>query len=249
MNTKVAEDGFMIIRSASFVPNFFRPLSEPTPAMSQPVTPTCSPCDEVIGGNLQDGDPLAVLLAAADQIGWLGRDTLSAILSTMQGEAKTKATTHEAELAQKETENNKASSNERFDEKKVQASTEAVARFRKVLGAEEERLARLGPVWVQAKKRRATVSGGLACCALCCAEERRLCSGHILRLHILSAPPNLERLVVYHSPVERNGVNFVSENLTCYTGIARERLRKLSQVGAHVTNAGIIAGRLECFAL
>ena len=70
----------------------------------------------------------------------------------MQGKSKTKATTPEAELAQKETEYIKASSNERFVEKKVQASTEAVERFRTELNAEEERLARLVPVWVQAKK-------------------------------------------------------------------------------------------------
>ena len=59
-----------------------------------------SPCGEGLGGNL----PLAVLLAAAEQIGWLGRDSLAAILATMQGKAKAKATTPEAELAQKETE-------------------------------------------------------------------------------------------------------------------------------------------------
>ena len=59
-----------------------------------------SPCGEGLGGNL----PLAVLLAAAEQIGWLGRDSLAATLATMQGKAKAKATTPEAELAQKETE-------------------------------------------------------------------------------------------------------------------------------------------------
>ena len=77
------------------------------------------PCGEGFGSDLLDGDTPAVLLAAADQIGWLGRDTVAAILSTVQGKSMTKAATPEAELAQKETEYNKASSNERLVEKKV----------------------------------------------------------------------------------------------------------------------------------
>ena len=32
---------------------------------------------------------------------------------------------------------------------------------------------------------------------------------------------------------------FVSAYLTCNTGIARENLQKLSEIGSHVTNAGI----------
>ena len=57
-------------------------------------------------------------MTAADKIGWLGRDSLAALHSA-QGKSKTKATTLEYELAQKESEYNKASANERLLEKKT----------------------------------------------------------------------------------------------------------------------------------
>ena len=134
----------------SFCLQCIRPLPEPTPVKSEPVTPACSPVVKV----------LEVLLAAADQIGWLGRDTLAAILSTMQGKTKTKATTPEAELAQKETEYNKASSNERFVEK-VQASTEAVE-----LKVEGRDLHGLAPSLFRPRKTRNSVWRTCVLCAL-----------------------------------------------------------------------------------
>ena len=76
----------------------------------------CSPCGEnfgIFGSIVPEGDPLAVLLAAADKIGWRGRDSLAAFLQSAQGKSKAKATTPEDELAQKESEYNEASANER----------------------------------------------------------------------------------------------------------------------------------------
>ena len=71
--------------------------------------------------------------------GWEG----TAILSTMEDKAKKKTTTPDAELAQKETEYNEASSSERFVEKNFQASTQGVERVRRELKDDEEKLARL----------------------------------------------------------------------------------------------------------
>ena len=91
----------------------------------------CSPCGEDFGNNIPEGEPLAVLLATADKIGWLGRDSLAAFLQSAQGKYKAKASTPEHELAQKESEYNKASANERLLEKKPQKSTEIVEKLRK----------------------------------------------------------------------------------------------------------------------
>ena len=59
------------------------------------------------------------VLAAADKIGWLGRDSLAAFLQSVQGKSKTKAATLEYELAQKESEYNKAPANQRLLDKKT----------------------------------------------------------------------------------------------------------------------------------
>ena len=104
----------------SFCPQCIRPLPEPVPAKSPCVEPMCSPCGEEFGSNIPDGDPVALLLATADKIGWLGRDSLAAFLQSAQGKSKAKAPTPEHELAQKESEYNKASANERLLEKKLQ---------------------------------------------------------------------------------------------------------------------------------
>ena len=112
----------------------------------------CFPCGEIFGNNVPEGDPLAVLLAAADKIGWLGRDSLAAFLQSAQGKSKTKATTPEDELAQKESEYNKASANERLLEKKLQKSTETVEKLRKQLQSEQDMLGRLGPALSQTKE-------------------------------------------------------------------------------------------------
>ena len=112
----------------------------------------CSPCGGNFGNNVPEGDPLAVLLAAADKIGWLGRDSLAAFLQSAQSKSKTKAITSEYELAQKESEYNKASANERLLEKKLQKSTETVEKLRKQLQSEQDMLGRLGPALSQAKE-------------------------------------------------------------------------------------------------
>ena len=79
--------------------------------------------------------------------------TLSqAFLQSAQGKSKTKATTPECELAQKESEYNKASANERLLEKKLQRSTETVEELRKQLQAEQDILGRLVPALSQAKE-------------------------------------------------------------------------------------------------
>ena len=111
----------------------------------------CSLCGEEFGNNTPEGDPLAVFLAAADKIGWLGRDSLAAFLQSAQGKSKTKATTPEHELAQKESEYNKASENERLLERKLQRSTETVEKLRKQLQAEQDILGRFVPALSQAK--------------------------------------------------------------------------------------------------
>ena len=89
------------------------------------------------GTTFPEGDRLAVLLDAVDKIGWLGRDSLAALLQSAQGKSKAKATTPEHELAQKESECNKASANERLLEKRLLKSTETVKKFRKQLQAEQ----------------------------------------------------------------------------------------------------------------
>ena len=76
-----------------FCPQCIRPLPEPAPAKSPGVEPMCSPCGEEFGNNIPDGDPLALLLATADKIGWLGRDSLAAFLQSAQGKSKAKAPT------------------------------------------------------------------------------------------------------------------------------------------------------------
>ena len=116
----------------------------------------CSPCDgnfEKFGAGVPEGDPLALLLAAADKIDWLGRDSLTAFLQSAQGKTKTKITTPEQELAQKESEYNKASANERLLEKKFQKSTETVEKLRKQLQDEQDIFGRLGPALAQAKEK------------------------------------------------------------------------------------------------
>ena len=115
---RVAEDGVYDHQKRSFCPQCIRHLPEPAPAKSPSVAPAWSPCGEDFVNNIPDGDLLAALLATAGQIGWLGTDALAPFLSMLQGKSKTKATSPEAELAQKETEHNKASANERLLEKK-----------------------------------------------------------------------------------------------------------------------------------
>ena len=108
----------------------------------------CSPCDgnfEKFGAGVPEGDPLALLLAAADKIDWLGRDSLASFLQSAQGKTKTKTTTPEQDLAQKESEYNKASANERLLEKKLQKSTETVEKLRKQLQDEQEIFGRAWP--------------------------------------------------------------------------------------------------------
>ena len=136
----------------SFCPQCIRPFPKPAPAKSPSAEPMCSPCGENFGINVPEGDPLAVLLAAADKIGWLGRVSLAAFLQSAQGKSKAKAPTPEHKLAQKESEYNKASANERLLEKMLQKSTEAVEKLRKQLQAEQGILGRLVPALSQAKE-------------------------------------------------------------------------------------------------
>ena len=137
----------------SFCPQCIRPLPEPAPAKSPSVEPMCSPCvSEFSGRTLPIATLLAVLLATEDKIGSLGRDFLAAFLQPAQGNSKAKAPTPEHELAQKESEYNKASANERLLENKLQKSTEAVEKLRKQLQAEQDILGRLVPALSQAKE-------------------------------------------------------------------------------------------------
>ena len=136
----------------SFCPQCIRLLPEPAPAKSPSAEPMCSPSGENFWNNVPEGDPLAVLLAAADKIGWLGEDSLAEFLQSAKGKSKTKATTPEDELAQQESEYNKASANERLLEKKLQKSTENVEKLRKQLQSEQDMLGRLGPALSQAKE-------------------------------------------------------------------------------------------------
>ena len=80
------------------------------------------------------------------------RDSLAAFLQSAQGMSKTKATTPEFELAQKESEYNKASAHERLLEKKLQKSTETFENLRKQLQSEQDMLGKLGPALSQAKE-------------------------------------------------------------------------------------------------
>ena len=73
-------------------------------------------------------------------------------MQSAQGKSKTKAATLEYELAQKESEYNKASANERLLEKKLQKPTEVVEKLRRQLQSKQDLLERLGPALSQAKE-------------------------------------------------------------------------------------------------
>ena len=77
VNLRVAVDGSTIIRSAPLVHN----ASGLCPSRLQRNPQVSNQCALPVGenfgnfaSNVPEGDPLAVLLAAADKIGWLGRD-------------------------------------------------------------------------------------------------------------------------------------------------------------------------------
>ena len=65
-----------------------------------------------------------------DRLAWEGHSR-SLLAKSAQGKSKTKGTTPGDELAQKESDYNKASANERLLEKKLQKSTETVEKLRK----------------------------------------------------------------------------------------------------------------------
>ena len=79
-------------------------------------------------------------------------ETLAAFLQSIQGKSKSKATTPESELAQKDTEYNKVSANERHLEKKFQSTTLTVEKLRKQLQDEQDKLGRLVPALAQTKE-------------------------------------------------------------------------------------------------
>ena len=88
----------------------FHSASDLYPSQLQRSLQASNPCPlpvVKISGTTLPMVTLAVLVAAADQIGLLGRDSLAAFLPSIQ--SKTKATTYDSQLAQKETEHNKAS--------------------------------------------------------------------------------------------------------------------------------------------
>ena len=114
----------------------------------------CSPCD----GNFEKfglASPKATLLHSY----WLQRTRSIGLGGTLsrrscsQHRARPRRTTPEQELAQKESEYNKASANERLLEKKLQKSTETVEKLRKQLQDEQDILGRLGPALAQAKEK------------------------------------------------------------------------------------------------
>ena len=162
-NLKVVVVGSMIIRNDPFVHSVSVLCPEPIPAESPSVQPKCSPCDgnfEKFGASIPEGDPLALLLATADKIDWLGRDSLAAFLQSAQGKTKTKVTTPEQELAQKESEYNKASANERLLEKKFQEiDGNRFERLRKQLQDEQDIFGRLDPALAQATEKNETTFG------------------------------------------------------------------------------------------
>ena len=130
----------------SFCPQCTRPLPEPT----------VEPCALPVVKNSGTTFPKVTL----SQSCWRqqtrsdasGGTLLLPSCSPAQGKSKAKATTPEHELAQKESEYNKASANERLLEKRLQKSTETVEKLRKQLQAEQEILGRLVPALSQAKE-------------------------------------------------------------------------------------------------
>ena len=74
------------------------------------------------------------------------------LLAISTGQVQDEGYDPEDELAQKESEYNKASANERLLEKKLQKSTETVEKLRKQLQSEQDMLGRLGPALSQAKE-------------------------------------------------------------------------------------------------
>ena len=134
--------GSTIIRNAPFVHS----VSVLCPSRSQQNPQVLNPCVlPVMEISRNSG--------LADKIDWLGRESLAAFLQSAQGKTKTKTTTPEQELAQKESEYNKASANERLLEKKFQKSTETVEKLRKQLQDEQDIFGRLGPALAQAKEK------------------------------------------------------------------------------------------------
>ena len=86
---------------------------------------------------------------------------MAAFLQSAQGKSKAKTTTPEHELAQKESEYNTASANERLLEKRLQKSTETVEKLRKQLQDEQDILGRLVPALSQAKETTKQSPDGL----------------------------------------------------------------------------------------
>ena len=129
----------------SFCPQCIRPLPELQRSLP-------NPCALPVAKNSGTTFPKVTLSQSCYKIGWLGRDSLAAFLHSAQDKSKAKATTPEHELAQKESEYNKASANERLLEKRLQKSTETVEKLRKQLQAEQDIIRRLVPALSQAKE-------------------------------------------------------------------------------------------------
>ena len=106
---KVAAVESLTIRDVPFVHN----VSVLCPSQLQRSLSVSNPCALLVLKNFENNIPderpsLTLLLATADMIGWLGRDTLAAFSQSAQGKSKAKAPTPEHELAQKESEYNKS---------------------------------------------------------------------------------------------------------------------------------------------
>ena len=156
VNLRVVVVGSMIIRNAPFVHS----VSVLCPSRFQQNPQVFNPCVlpvMEISRNSGLVSPKVTLLHSY----WLQRTRsigLGGILSrrsckSAQGKTKTKITDPEQELAQKESEYNKASANERLLEKKLQKSTETVEKLRKQLQDEQDIFERLGPALAQAKEK------------------------------------------------------------------------------------------------
>ena len=154
VNLRVAVDGSTIIRSAPFVHN----ASGLCPSRLQR-NPQVSNLCALLEMRISEISGATFPKATLSQSYWLQRtrsaglrDSLAALLQSAQGKSKTKATTPEFELVQKESEYNKASAHERLLEKKLQKSTQTFDKLWKQLQSEQDMLGKLGPALSQAKE-------------------------------------------------------------------------------------------------
>ena len=197
-------------------------------ADSSEVLPVSNPCALPYGEEFREQRLRTVTLShsyrlTADKIGWLGRDSLAAFLAISTGQVQDEGYDREDELAQKESEYNKASANERLLEKKLQKSTEIVEKLRKQLQSEQDMLGRFGPALSQAKE----------------TTEQSLDELRVMRIAVRGAGANGDKNAPRLTPMEQD------------TDTLKQKIRLLNESAKRArteTNVETISGWFACYA-